>query len=583
MDSFRHRDAIIAYLEEISRKLGDVYAGMAEQYPMSFQMLDDKVQSLKSDGHGDSDTFCGLQKMEDALEMLKNTVQSEGGILSGLSRKDETFLDKLEAELNTSRQFEKFIDRIDDDSAELEVISLNAMVTALKAGKNGGAFPYITEELQKISRESASHSVQLKKNGTLMDSLFRSFLEKIHKEKQELKSATQDIHNIIHQMMDLHMDYRDQLVNFGENLHHGVADIKRPLYLIVQEVQKHDIIRQSIDHVILSLKEREEPGSTVESQLDSLSYMVRIYQLCFEILNDLLEDIKKTHQLFSTKSADFSSLFQKIEILGSDFHNQNTEDSYSMKIQEYEFALIKYSSAIKKGYSRGYLKKSFDTILNEIQKLEEAADGYIRIISHIKTINISSRVEAAKLPNLLNMNIIIENINERVNSLENNVEDIVRIIKEFKSHTDSLFLEFYKDFQSDSRELDAFISDLTKGLENLKEAHGHVDECTSDVLRISGHFTEFYKRSQNDLHSMDNLQKDLVKTMDLVKKQEILFQGELEKVLKQSSYDSWNLESAKIRGLTEKFTIFGHKKIADRENALDMSGEGAQSGDVTLF
>ena len=583
IDEHLNKKNLILLLETISEKLGDVYVSMAESYPVIFRTLDDKIDLLQLKGSDSNSTFCGLHTMENVLNFLKNTVQSEGSILSELAGKDSLFLDKLEEELSRSRTYARNIEQIEDDSAELELISLNAMVTALKAGKNGGAFPYITEELQKVSRESAAVSVLMKKNGAVMDRIFHEFLEKIQKEKKELNSATTQMDATIAQMLDIHLDYRDQLETFGDHLITGVGRIKSPLYKILQEVQKHDIIRQSIEHIIYSLKEPVDGGSTVEKQLDSLSFQKRIYQMSYEILFDLLEDLHNTHELFQTKSADFSSFYETIENVGRDFHIKNDDDSYTMKILEYEESLFRNSSVIRKGYTRKYLKNSFDLIIKEINALVESSERYIGIISHIKTINISSRVEAAKLPDLLNMGILIDNISERTESLERNVEEIVSTIKEFKNKTDQLFTTFFRDFKADEGSLDIFISDLKKGLEELKESHIYVDKCTSDVILLGDRYNEFYEKSMKDLLSMGRLKDQLEQVMVQTEKGVQHYASEFERVLSDSPYDKWELSSDAIEKLTAKFTIFKHKKSADRENTLNMSHEGAESGEITLF
>ncbi len=578
-----NKDHLVFLLEDISSQLGHVYENIAETYPNIFRALDDKIDSLQLNESESNSTFCGLHTMENVLKLLKGTVHSEGSILTELAGKDSLFLNKLEEELSRSRTYAGNIEQIEDDSTELELISLNAMVTALKAGKNGGAFPYITEELQKVSRESAAVSILLKENGAVMDRIFREFLEKIQNEKKELNNATKQMESTIAQMLEIHLEYRDQLQLFGDHLITGVGRIKEPLYKILQEVQKHDIIRQSIEHIIYSLKEPVDQGSTIEQKLDSLSFQHRIYQMSYEILFDLLDDLHKTLEIFQTKSADFSSFYETIKKIGKDFHSKNDDDSYSLKIQEYEESLFRNSSVIRKGYTRKYLKTSFDMIIKEINALVESSERYIGIISHIKTINISSRVEAAKLPNLLNMGILIDNISVRTESLEKNVEDIVSTIKEFKNRTDQLFTNFFRDFQADEGTLDLFISDLKNGLEELKESHVYVDACTSDVILLGDRYNEFYNKSMKDLLSMGRLEKQLEQVMIQIEKGAVYYSSEFERTLKESPYENWELSSEKIEKLTDKFTIFRHKKSADRENALNMSHEGAESGEVTLF
>jgi len=61
------------------------------------------------------------------------------------------------------------------------------------------------------------------------------------------------------------------------------------------------------------------------------------------------------------------------------------------------------------------------------------------------------------------------------------------------------------------------------------------------------------------------------------------FNDELEIELEKSEYRTWELHGNEIRELIDKFTIFVHKQKVDDSHEVDLDGEGAESGEITLF
>ncbi|OQY34236.1 MAG: hypothetical protein B6241_05465 [Spirochaetaceae bacterium 4572_59] len=575
---------IIVSLQNIVENLGRVYMDMAENYPKLIDLMDNKFNSLCSKNEKNCDTFGSLEDMESSTAKLHNIVNSEAVIFSDLSEKDSVFLSLLEKELNKTSLFKTHIEEIQDDSAELELISLNAMVTALKAGKNGGAFPYITEELQSVSKSSALLSKSLQEYGDNMNNVFREYLDDIQEDKKGLSNSMESISSNINSLLELIKDYKNKIYSLIQDLQDGIQGIRTPLYHIIQEVQKHDIVRQSIDHVILSFEKAEDnPHQTLEEELDYLSFKYQIYSFCKEILSEIETGLNETYSLFKDKSDDLSKLMVVLKSSGQAFLVQNSNDSYSLRIREFQNGIFSSIELFKKGYKRDNLKKRMDKLMSEISKLEESSSGFVRIINWIKTINIASRVEAAKLPHLENMGFIIESIRERTDSIENNVEFIIKVIADFRKQTNRLFIDYFKGFSADTLKLDKFILDLKTGLTAVTDSHNSVDQSTMAVVNVSHNFDDFYQQTQDDLKSMKSLIDNLGRVNLEVEAQRVELKTLMDQALADSPYSKWELKGNEIKNLIDKFTIFIHKKKADLSSNLLIEDEGASSGEITLF
>jgi len=571
---------IISELKTIVESLGDVYLNIADKYPGLMRMLEQKIAQMKDDSTGKE----SLSDMHYHVQRINQTVTDQEKKLNDLTSRDNVFLNRISERLNTVKELDRNIDQIEDDSAELELISLNAMVTALKAGKNGGAFPYITEELQKVSKSSAKLSNGLKTKGRDLNNYFEIFQSSINEEKSNINESIHAMVNDFEELTRTTSKYQSISSSLIEKFSTEVADIKKPFYLILEEVQKHDIVRQSVDHVVLAIDHIKPPqDSSIEGRLESLSYASRVYGFCNEILTEIYTELNKTYKTFCDKSEGLNSLILYLQYQGNELRNCSGNKSCRDHIVEIQESIAVNLDKIKKESVQKYIQKALENIDREINNLEDAYNGFSRIISWVKTINISSRVEAAKLPHLENMTYIIENITDRTGSIEKSVDIIIHTISDFRKHMDSLFQNYFTLASKDSDQLEQFADDLKENLLHINTYSISLDRKMTDMLATGDDFINLNKMTAKDLQKMENLIAGIKGIIKEVEEEKAKTDADLERNLKEAGISNWQLKGDEIKKLIDKFTIYIHKKKVDTGNALEMDAEGASSGEVTLF
>ncbi len=93
--------------------------------------------------------------------------------------------------------------------------------------------------------------------------------------------------------------------------------INQPFEDIMELIQLQDIIRQSIDHVILFLDEMAEIAIESDSwgtNLDSVCMTERISHLCVEALRDVYGNIEKSFKAFKTDLTPQRKILQRVEL-----------------------------------------------------------------------------------------------------------------------------------------------------------------------------------------------------------------------------------------------------------------------------
>ncbi|MDA3955890.1 hypothetical protein [Oceanispirochaeta sp.] len=568
-------------LKRIVDSLGDVYLNMAENYPKLMRKLEGKIEALGSNQGNDRSSMINMDHL---VQEIEQTVSNEGAVLNDISNRDSRFLDRISEELNTIKDLDNNIDQIEDDSAELELISLNAMVTALKAGKNGGAFPYITEELQKVSKSSAKLSNGLKTKGKDLSNYFAMFLGNINMEKDTLASLVSSIGKDFSNLTERTATYQKRSFDLIDTVKKQVKEYKKPLYEILAEVQKHDIVRQSIDHVILAIEHiRPAPDSNVEEQLESLTYGSRVYGFCNDILNEIHTELNKTYLTFKEKSEDLNSLIGYLQNSGKKMREYDNAMTSRDEIVSIQRNIENQLEKLKKDSVQIHIQKTLEGIYKEIANLEDAYKGFSKIISWVKTINISSRVEAAKLPHLENMGYIIENISNRANSIEKSVDTIIHSISDFKKHSDTLFHDYFSVSSKDNDHIEFIASELKSNLTLVNDYSSNLDFRMSELLSTVDDFLQLYRITNQDLKRMEILVKEILGIIKEVQGEKTLVDQDMNRLLTQEGLNSWELKGNEIKQLIDKFTIYIHKKKVESGDSLEIDKEGAISGEVTLF
>jgi uncharacterized protein YukE len=308
-----------------------------------------------------------------------------------------------------------------------------------------------------------------------------------------------------------------------------------------------------------------------------------VYGFCNEILDEIDSELKNTYFTFKEKSDDLNSLIGFLKDSSQTLRNSNEDLSNRDQILELQENIQIQLEKLKKESVQDQIKNTLEGIYKEIANLEAAYNGFAKIISWVKTINISSRVEAAKLPHLENMGYIIENITIRTDSIENAVDMIMHSISLFKKNTDNLFQDYFTHSMKDTSHIEYIAENLQMNLSQVNDYSKDLDFRMHELLLTVDDFIQLHSITTQDLKKMDSLMNKIQEIIQEVKIEKSMVEKDLNKLLKQENLEEWELKGDEIKQLIDKFTIYIHKKKVDRGNSLEMDKEGAVSGEVTLF
>ena len=287
-------------LEETSAKIEDMFLSLA-----------DKFSALLNKKGGTS-----LEELISALNELKESndkaSEKEDALFNGFDKHYSALYSNLNQKIEDLNELDTMVKEIKNDSEEMELITLNAMVISIKSGEKGLAFSCITENLKRLSNQMLQYANHLLT------------------EEDELLRNISDLENIIKAVLDcqkklsvLGTSSSEGLLalikNSSEALN-GMSDLAADVYFPIQKtmeaLQLQDIIRQALEHVLLCLQDFSkinENEQRVEEILDNVSFNVELLQIAQSVLDDIIGHLDEITEVFDSNWEKVSKMLTSIE------------------------------------------------------------------------------------------------------------------------------------------------------------------------------------------------------------------------------------------------------------------------------
>ena len=300
--------SVVESIVELSLEIEEDYLLLAGMFKEIFKELDN--------GFKTANLILKINKDVKKQNVSKSEVDKIVGDVKGVVRKvSKYFLEMNEKDIilyssvnNNIKQLNILKSRIEairEDTTDLEVLSINAMTVAIKAGIEGKGFSFITEELKKLSTKTITYTSELSKQGNKIITLFTEF----QKGLLDLKNFQEKFYSTFNNNLDDGFNNFSKVLIKIEKMVSLVVEkaqwVSKPIFKVMDEIQLQDIIKQSLEHVIMSLKEIQTECRKEEESINKYA----IIEVLSEISINLLSDVElKIMNCFTTYKSNFALL-----------------------------------------------------------------------------------------------------------------------------------------------------------------------------------------------------------------------------------------------------------------------------------
>lgn len=572
----------------LGQRLSDLFKELERGFAESSQLI-----SYFAAGQSGAEKLEEYSLVEEIITEAREVIEEAAVFFNEMQERDNVLFSSINEGIDHLSSLDGRIENIRDDSIEMELISLNAMTVALKAGLGGRAFSYITEELKKLSSRTIIYTEELTRSGA---SILKDFLE-FRKLVGEIQAFQQRFFGDFQEKLNKCFDRYNMGVKQLAEMLFGVIEeakaVKKPLYRIMEEVQLQDIIKQSLEHVLLSLKEFDlDPEAEYnEHLLDELSFVEKIPRLCQDLLDDISLKIRQSRDLFSTNLTDIRSTLRDVEEQRGAFleyftdkgENELEGGALEQMFAESVGVLKELLSGIDRSMTgKKAIGRDGNRIIENITVLKTGFENFFEIIDRFYAIEVASRIQVAKQEVLRDRTETVNEMTRLTSRIDDDVKEALRILKD-------ALTKIYRSINRYSDKVEMEMSVVQETADCIKSSYDRLmfsKTTLADTLKnfsvYSERFLSLLDASEGDILHLGMLVKVISEVKDELADVQARAETLKREVLQDMGLQEWQIKDDKLRTMIERFTIFSHKKVAGELGGFEVE-EGSREGGLTLF
>jgi hypothetical protein len=490
--------------------------------------------------------------------------EDSGAFFRSLHDRDSAFLTRINDSIERLGSLDEVIAGVRADSEEMEIISLNAMTAALKSGNQGRAFSVITDELKRLSGITIALTDTVTERGhSLLESFarLRSGLADLDAFRSDYFAALDE--TITKGFGEIEQDVLSAADFFAELL----AEARRvgePVTRVMQEIQFQDIVRQSLEHVAISLREAE---SAAQAGGDS-AFVAAVIDLSQNLLDDVGRKLGSSSDSFGRDMGDVRTIVETCEKRRGDYL------ATAMRASCVDSGRLTEGSARYLSLKRDVLSTA-RRLADQVRGLDASFKGISALLSRFQTIVVASRIEVAKTRALQNVATTVRGMIELTDRIESDVGGAMGTTKDFTKVAIAAIGEYSADDDGASEKLALALGAVESDATLLDRA------CDSVQVQIEG-FTLYTQAFIAHLAEAGNELAKLGELAELLASVRAALAALLGELRYEPSATIAGEYGERLRRMVERFTIFTHKKTAGDIGHFAVEA-GSAAGDITLF
>lgn len=572
-----------------SRKIIDTLNGILSESDAVFSELASALPALLSElntslsGADDLIRAMGMQNREGTshsqlrnhIDSIRKGIENADGRFSHLHLQNMSVFQNLKESFSVIEELNEDLKTIQHYSEDIKIISLNAIIAAQKSGKAGAAFSVITQEMRRLSNKIITLCEELQLiNGTVQEnSLYFKEMAAVIIDKE--KDLINEFTDTVNQSIEKSINDSQKAIRFMEELTGKASRVRPPLYSIMENVQYHDILSQSVHHLILTIKETERGMNSDDLKgINRRNYQSRVIGLCIHIIREIQSAVNE-------KYLHFADGIDQIQAVIHDL----MEDQKSFQFSSDRSAQIfieQLRTTRRDSYnSKQELFAKGTVMIDKITALKENLDGFSEIATSLFNIILFSRIEVAKQSRLRSMEASVEDMDRIINAMKGEIDKAIHIAGAFLERVSMNMSDYVSLSEEKTSFLIGFLDASNNHLEQFSRITGQIQRMNVHYHRFTEKFVPILNRAAAEIEGLNHC----VLEINLIE-QELSAELTVLEKFGQGINDE-NAEgdpgTEELENLMRKFTIFSQKEYAGQIGNIDIEEKSLSKGEITLF
>ena len=489
-------------LQTVSTETGKEFLSLSNAFPVLIREIDEKGSSATQ-----------LEDFERIIKELHSAIERQGvlleknrNFLNDFKTKNNNLFKGISDKVNLLDAIQDIILGIKDESENMEVISLNAMVVSIRSGKEGQAFSYITSNLKTSSKRLIKQSDALIQYENTVQTLLKA-----------LEAEIQQV-NAINNQSDSHdkIENSDIIKTANEisSTLHDLVDsskiVKQPILKAMEGLQIQDIIRQSLDDILLAIEKIKEPdaGLSPEKQLEQYTTNIKLLQLSVRCLVGVKKNLDSCIEIFTTNRNEVNNILTSIDDSRNAFLNGEQGKEPLLKVLYTcicktidNFNVFTHLIQSYQQIQNNVLK-AVKNIQDSVSEMSACFSAFNPIIGNLQYVAIAQRIEVARNEAISSIKDTVEHMAQLIAQTQSNVQTAQNQLQDFTDTCNSEIKKFLDASTKDDQNFHAVNRDKEEFSRDLEKTYKSLDQA---AVNFSVYTPDFYTQYTSISKSIDNL------------------------------------------------------------------------------
>ncbi|MDC7226237.1 MAG: hypothetical protein PQJ61_05690 [Spirochaetales bacterium] len=578
-------------LQKVINNSEKIFAGIAENYPVllsEFETgIDSASRSIESFSIVEDVSGGGEIKLDNFLLSCRQESNKSLSMLDKFKEQNEIVLNRLSAAMKEYHHSQKYIEEIRDISESLQIVSLNALCNAVKAGRGGEGFSVITGNLKSVTEQTIEKTSVLENLGSTVNNSLDDFFVNERSTDEKGKALFSEFEQKIMSGITGFQAESETIEKLFRELSAETGGIRKSILRIMEELQQQDLIRQSLDQVILSIDELPDSCNSCgedseDPVIDEIVFYKRLLDLAVLIIGDVEEKVGITINVFAD---NFLTARKKLEFIEAE--KERAINSFINNLESFS-TLIENGNNFRSetgvlSTERSSLIDLIEAIIRRVGEIVEEFASFEKISGWLQNVSVLSRIELSRSKSLSGMKESVDDMSMLVERIQMQISAGEKELLQFIGNISEISGEYRTFVEKELNFLNGFTNQFLKNITTISCANNKISNVLSTFVFFSSEFRGLFDDSEKDLDQLKEISEDLKRVREDLQQKEAGISRQLSELLDGKPVSDWTIADENMNRIINKFTIFSHKRTAGEVTGLNVEGAALEEGEITLF
>lgn len=572
-------------LKYISKESESEFLELSDTFPVLIKEIDATGTSGQSNAAFTD--FSHIQaELQQLLAQQKALLSKNVEFLNSIRSKNTELFSNFTNNMHLLDDVQNIILGIKDGSEEMEVISLNAMVVSIHSGKAGQAFSYITSNLKEMSLQLITQSDALFSCRSSIQESLSDFQNQI----QATDSVNEDSERRITDSNEGMLEASNRISDKLGTIIASAKEVKTPIIKAMEGIQMQDIIRQSLDDVLIAVTKISEPseGASPTEQLEQYVANVKLATLCSRCLDRIKEKLDDSISVFSENQQNANAILSDINTTVESFTNagQTSDNELTQLKQRMTEAVDDFEkfSILFKSYQsiQNHVMEAVESIQHDVTNMSKVFQGFMPITTMLNYVAIAQRIEVARNEAIASIKDTVEHMSNIINDTKDDVTTAQKKLQDFTEAVNLAISTFLEKSKHDRINFNIVDEQKISYADALDAAYEKLSSSVRAVTIYTPEFFTSYNRINELIDKLKVLSSKLAEATSSVREMLTFNEEKCSEIKEQNGLEDADIHNQEILDFISHFTITEDKLEAGNIAGIDVS-DGTEAGDITFF